>query len=68
MKLKIPMRTFTKGKKRKIINMNHKEGWLLYPETTDRYASKIASAVKNIEDPDELEKKTEQAGAELCQA
>ena len=43
LKLKIPTRTYTKGKKKKIINMKNKEGWLLYPEITDRHASEIVT-------------------------
>ena len=31
--------------------------WLIYPETTDRHASKIVRTVQNTEDSDELEKK-----------
>ena len=56
LKLKIPVEIFAKGKKRKIINMKNEERWLLYPETTDRYASNIVRAVEDTEDPDELEK------------
>ena len=59
------MKTFTKGKKRKIINMKNKEGWLLYPETSDRYASKIVRAVQDIEDPDDLEKKLNSIDKEI---
>ena len=38
-------------------NMKNKEGWLLYPEITDKHASEIASAVQDTDDADELEKK-----------
>merc|ERR1712179_903226 len=65
LKLKIPTRTFTKGKKRKIINMNNKEGWLLYPEITDKYASKMVNAVQDTEDADELEKKLDSIDKEI---
>ena len=65
LKLKIPMKSFSKGKKRKIINMKNKEGWLLYPETSDRYASKIVRAVQDIEDPDDLEKKLNSIDKEI---
>ena len=65
LKLKIPTRTFTKGKKKKIINMKNKEGWLLYPETTDRHASEIVSAVQDTVDADELEKKLDLIDKEI---
>ena len=53
LKLKISVKIFAKGKKR---NMKPEEGWLLYPETTDRYATNIVRAVEDTEDPVELEK------------
>ena len=31
--------------------------WLIYPETTDRHASKIIRTVQDTEDQDELQKK-----------
>ena len=68
LKLKIPVKTFAKGKKRNLsknINMKNKEGWLLYPETTERYASKNVRAVEDTEDSDELEKKLNSINAEI---
>ena len=64
LKLKISVKIFAKGKKRKIINMKNEEGWLLYPETTS-YAWNILRAVEDTEDPDELEKKLNSINAEI---
>ena len=45
--------------------MKNKEGWLLYPETTDRHASEIISAVQDTVDADELEKKLDLIDKEI---
>ena len=45
--------------------MKNKEGWLLYPETTDRHASEIVSAVQDTVDADELEKKLDLIDKEI---
>ena len=38
------------NKKKPIINMNNKEGWIRYPEVSDRYANLIKNAIENIKD------------------
>ena len=43
------------NKKKPIINMNNKEGWIRYPEVSDRYANIIKNAIENIKDIDMLE-------------
>ena len=45
--------------------MKNKEGWLLYPEITDKHASEIASAVQESDDADELEKKLDMIDKEI---
>ena len=43
------------NKKKPIINMNNKEGWIRYPEVSDRYVNLIKNAIENIKDVDMLE-------------
>ena len=43
------------NKKKPIINMNNKEGWIRYPEVSDRYANLIKDAIENIKGIDKLE-------------
>ena len=43
------------NKRKPIINIHNKEGWIRYPEVTDKYAELIQDAVVNIEDSNKLE-------------
>ena len=52
----MPMIIHKQNNKRKpIINIHKKEGWIRYPEVTDKYADLIQSAIVDIEDSNKLE-------------
>ena len=54
--LNMPMIIRKQNNKRKpIINIHNKDGWIRYPEVTDKYADLIQSAIDNIEDSNKLE-------------
>ena len=54
--LNMPMIIRKQNNKRKpIINIHNKEGWIRYPEVTDKYADLIQSAIDNIKDSNKLE-------------
>ena len=54
--LNMPMIICKRNNKRKpIINMHNKEGWIRYPKVSDKYADLIQSAIVIIEDNNKLE-------------
>ena len=63
--LKIPMKMYRKGKKKKIIDFRNSQGWAKYPEITDKYAGEIIKAVQNMADPDLLEEKLDSIDNEI---
>ena len=65
LELKIPMKMFRKGKKKKIIDFRNSQGWAKYPEITDKYAGEIIEAVQNMADPDLLEEKLDSIDNEI---
>ena len=65
LEIKIPMKMFRKGKKKKIIDFRNSQGWARYPDITDKYAGKIIEAVQNIADPDKLEEKVDSIDKEI---
>ena len=53
--INVPTIGMKRGKRIPVINYWNKEGWLKYPEVSDKYATKIIETINSTDDADKLE-------------
>ena len=51
----MPVKEMKRGKRIPVINYSNREGWLKYPEVSNKYAEKMIEVINTVTDPDKLE-------------
>ena len=64
--LNIIKRKELKAKKVPMINFSNQEGWLNYPDISNRYADKIKEIVRNNDDTNAIMRKVKLVDDEIC--
>ena len=51
----MPVKEMKRGKRIPVINYSNREGWLKYPEVSNKYAEKMIEVINTVTNPDKLE-------------
>ena len=53
--ISMPVKEMKRGKRIPVINYSNREGWLKYPEVSNKYAEKMIEVINTVTNPDKLE-------------